>query len=195
MKLAQAGGTPNPGLAFGSTVAQRILDDRRNDPNAGDSGYVPSLARGRHRVDPDNPGQGFHAPFYGARSKGFAITKRHKLDKPPFGDGDNNEYVRALRQVRAKGITPELIETLPENLEDDERNPEETLIGIFWASTMIFRGTATRSGCHWARRIQTRGPTIKRRRPRTSRQAFRHTRRDTLHSVPPPCILRGSSTA
>jgi vanadium chloroperoxidase len=67
----------NKGHQFGLMIAQKILDDRKHDPDASDDGYAASMARGAHRPDPDNPGQGFHAPFYGARAKGFAITKRH----------------------------------------------------------------------------------------------------------------------
>ncbi len=126
--LANVGDTSNAGHSFGLTVAQKILDDRKNDPSANAGDYKPSLARGKHRVDPDNPGQGFDAPFYGARSKGFAITKRHELDPPPF---DNEEYLKALRQVRGKGIMPELTGTLPDDIE--ARTVDETLIGIFWA--------------------------------------------------------------
>lgn len=126
--LAGVGDTSNPGHKFGLIVAQKILEDRNNDPIANAGDYKPSLARGKHRVDPDNPGQGFDAPFYGARSKGFAITKRHELDAPPF---DNEEYLQALRQVRGKGIAPELTGTLPDNIE--ARTVDETLIGIFWA--------------------------------------------------------------
>jgi hypothetical protein len=126
-KLAEYGDVNNPGHQFGIKVGQEILDDRANDPSASDNGYEPSLKRGKHRVDPDNPGQGFHAPFYGEKSKGFAITKRHELDAPPF---DNSEYLKALRQVRVKGIAPELMGTLDG---DDIRTPEETVIGIYWA--------------------------------------------------------------
>ncbi len=126
--LAGAGDTSNPGHNFGLTVAQKILDDRKDDPRANSDGYVPSPARGKHRVDPDNPRQGFNAPFYGARSKGFAITDRHELEEPPF---DNDEYLMALRQVRGKGIAPELTGTLPDNIE--ARTVDQTLIGIFWA--------------------------------------------------------------
>jgi len=125
--LAGAGDPSNAGHVFGLAVAQAILADRAADPNAAFGGHVPSPARGRHRVDPDNPGQGFYAPFYGARSKGFAITARHELAAPPL---DNAEYERALRQVRGKGIAPELMGTLP--AASDARTPEETVIGTFW---------------------------------------------------------------
>lgn len=127
-KLAEQGDPSNPGHQFGLMVAQKILDDREDDPDASDAGYEPSDERGKHRVDPDNPTQRFNAPFYGAKSKGFAITKRHELSPPPF---DNNEYLKALRQVRGKGIAPELMGTLPNGI--DPRTADETLIGIFWA--------------------------------------------------------------
>ena len=60
--LAGAGNVADAGHGFGVLVAQAILDDRKDDPGAGATGYMPSPDRGRHRPDPDNPGQGFHAP-------------------------------------------------------------------------------------------------------------------------------------
>jgi hypothetical protein len=74
-KLEEFGGQSDPGFGFGETVARAILEDRDNDPGVGAEGYLPPMGRGGHRVDPDNPGQGFHGPFYGAGSKGFAITE------------------------------------------------------------------------------------------------------------------------
>jgi hypothetical protein len=115
------------GHQYGLTVAQAMLDDREDDPDASDDGYVASVARGRHRPDPDNP-QGFHAPFYGAGSKLFAVSARHELAKPPQpGDPD---YLSALQEVRAQGIAPELMETLPPNL--PRRTVNQTLRGIYW---------------------------------------------------------------
>lgn len=116
------------GRAFGSAVAKAILADRKGDPDASDLGYAPSNARGAHRVDPDNPAQGFHAPFYGARSRCFGVSKRHCLDAPPRTE--TKEYENALREVRGKGIAPELMGTLPEGIA--ARTPHETLIGIYW---------------------------------------------------------------
>lgn len=101
--FAAAGDTTNAGHAFGEAVAQAILDDRMNDPDAGAGSYKPSLKRGRHRPDPDNPGQSFHAAFYGAKSKGFAITDRYELKKPPL---DNNEYNKALREDQPRHRQP-----------------------------------------------------------------------------------------
>ncbi|HEV2736924.1 MAG TPA: hypothetical protein VGV85_18935 [Longimicrobiaceae bacterium] len=129
-QLAQHGDPSDPGHGYGAQVAQLLLAERAGDPDNDSTGYAPAPDRFRHRPDPDNPGQGFLAPFYGSRSKGFAITARHEIDAPPRGNG---EYERALREVRAKGIQPELMGTLPEKFEVDPRTPEETAIGIYWA--------------------------------------------------------------
>jgi vanadium chloroperoxidase len=128
LNLAGAGDPSNPGHLFGIAVAQAILADRAEDPGAGSPGYIPFPDRGKHRPDPDNPGQGFHGAVYGAQSKGFAVTQRFELAPPPF---DNDEYRNALREVRGKGIALELMGTLPDNIPG--RTVDETLAGIFWA--------------------------------------------------------------
>ena len=122
----------NPSFGFGVTVANALLTARANDMDARDAGYRTSPNRGRHRVDPDNPGQGFHAPFYGAQTRGFAITSRHGLSSPPFSNGTSPKYLQALRDVRARGIRPDLMGTLTDTLFDDRRTPAETVVGIFW---------------------------------------------------------------
>ncbi|WP_194838153.1 vanadium-dependent haloperoxidase [Nocardia sp. XZ_19_369] len=125
------------GLAFGRLVAERILADRADDPDASGAGYQPSPERFHHRVDPFNPGQGFHGPFYGARSKLFSASERHRNAPPP--DGDGAEYLETQRIVRVTGIAPDLLGTLPsfliEGLPPDRqrRTEERTLIGLFWA--------------------------------------------------------------
>ena len=117
------------GQTFGRAVALAMLADRSGDPGAGDSGHVASLLPYRHRVDPANPGQPYHAPFYGAGSKCFAVTERFGLDAPPkLG---TPEYDKAHKQVRGKGIAPELMGTLPNS--HAKRTVDETLIGIYWA--------------------------------------------------------------
>lgn len=121
-----------PSFNFGRNVANTLLAARRDDMDARDDGYRTSTARGRHRVDPNNPGQGFHAPYYGAQTRGFAITVRHGLGAPPFANGTNPEYLQALRDVRARGIRPDLTGTLPDALFDNRRSPDDTLTGIFW---------------------------------------------------------------
>lgn len=132
LKHAHAG-LKEPGLQkghqFGLKVARKILDDRKGDPGASDNGYAASVARGVHRPDPDNPNQGFHAPFYGAGSRLFAVTKRHELAAPP--QPGTADYTSALQQVRGKGVKPELAGTLPDD--SPHRKVEETLIGVYWA--------------------------------------------------------------
>lgn len=131
LRHAQAGLQGNglqEGHEFGLLVAQRILEKRQDDPSASDDGYAASVARGAHRPDPDNPGQGFHAPFYGANSRCLAVTNRHELKAPP--QVGSSEYLNALRQVRGKGIAPELMGTLPTTL--SPRTANETLVGIYW---------------------------------------------------------------
>jgi vanadium chloroperoxidase len=85
------------------------------------------MARGRHRVDPDNPDQGYHAPFYGAKSKCFAVTNRHELLEPP--QPGTPAYNSAFQEVRGRGIKPELMGTVDSNT---RRTGDQTLIGIYW---------------------------------------------------------------
>lgn len=124
-------GTPTQvadGESYGTTVGQALLAERATDPNADSTGHVPSSEPGHHRVDPDDPNQGFHAPIYGARAKCFAAQRRHGLDKPPMLT--DNEYRQALKQVRAKGISPALEASVPPG---QRRTQDETHIGLFWA--------------------------------------------------------------
>lgn len=133
------GSTPSSAFQLGVSVANELLRIRANDPGAGADNYMVSMNRYRHRVDPDNPRQGFHAPFYGFRSRVFAVSERYKLAAPPRSAGSNSDsafnkkYISSLKQVRAKGIRPDLTATLPTALFNKRRSPDETLIGIFWA--------------------------------------------------------------
>jgi hypothetical protein len=124
----------DPSFVFGEAVGQALLDLRANDMDSRSCGYMPSNDRGRHRVDPENPNQGFDSPFYGAQTRTFAVRRRHDLDPPPFGNGGDSDYLKALRDVRARGIRPDLTGTLPETppLFDKRRTPDQTLIGIYW---------------------------------------------------------------
>jgi membrane-associated phospholipid phosphatase len=113
---------------FGRAVGDHIIDRlaiKAGEPGAGDRGYSASFAYGRHREDPDNPGQGFHAPFYGATAARIAVSKNHELDEPPYPDTNPTAYERALVEVIEKGGAPTLRST--------ERTPEETLVGTYWA--------------------------------------------------------------
>ena len=115
------------GTAFGKQVAAAILADRAGDPSASDAGYVAPVHAAAHQRDPDNA-QGFHAPFYGGMSKCFAVSARHGLASPPMpGDA---AYLRALKEVRGKGIAPELMGTVPNGY--PRRTVTEKMIGVYW---------------------------------------------------------------
>ncbi len=124
------------GVSFGELVADLILTDRANDPDASEvdgvtgTTYVAKTANGKHRKDPDNPGQPYHAPFFGKNAKCFSVTTRHSLDAPPPPTINQSEYTDALDEVRHKGIAPELMGTLPNAAE--KRTEDETVIGIYW---------------------------------------------------------------
>lgn len=125
--------TNNASYLFGAVVGGKLLSLRANDMDARDAGYRVSPNRGRHRVDPDNPGQGFDSPYFGAQNRGFAISTRHGLSAPPFSNGTDARYLQALRDVRARGIRPDLTATLPDALLARRRTAQETLTGIYWA--------------------------------------------------------------
>lgn len=127
LKLAQVGGVLTPGFDFGLLVAEQMLMDRAGDPGASDTGYISPTVHTGHRPDPDNPSQGYHAPFYGSGSKCFAVTVRHLLAPPP--QPGSSAYTRALRQVRGQGVAPELMGTVPSN---SRRTVDQTLIGVYW---------------------------------------------------------------
>lgn len=123
----------DPSFGFGADVAKTLLILRANDLDGRSCGYKFSNDRGRHRVDPDNPDQGFDSPFYGAQNRGFAISTRHSVSAPPFANGLAAKYLQALVQVRQKGIKPELSAKLPVALFNNRRIPVETLIGEYWS--------------------------------------------------------------
>ena len=114
---------------FGVRVAREHLADRGKDPGVSDAQYSASMAKPNHRPDPQNPGQGFHAPHYGRDSKCFAVKDRHELNAPPVPG--QPAYLSALRQVRGKGIAPELTGTLPSG--SAARSNDETVAGLYWA--------------------------------------------------------------
>jgi hypothetical protein len=124
---------PDGSFKFGQKVGEALLALRAGDMDARSDGYKFSMKRGRHRVDPDNPGQGFYSPFYGAQTRCFAVSTRHALHSPPFNAGFNTKYLQALKDVRARGIRPDLTATLPDALFANRRNGRDTLMGIYWA--------------------------------------------------------------
>jgi hypothetical protein len=129
----EAAGLAGPGVSagqeYGLAVAKEMLSDRSADPPVTAVGYASSLAFGHHRPDPANPKQGYHAPMYGAKSKCFAVSARHGLASPSTLSAA--EILNSIRQVRGKGIAPELMGALP--AASVKRNVNETLVGIYWA--------------------------------------------------------------
>jgi Vanadium chloroperoxidase N-terminal domain len=115
--------------AHGGAVAGAILADRATDPDPF-RGYEPLTGPGEHRVDPANPDQGYYGAYVGA-TRPFALRRgsSYELDAPP-GLG-STEYLRALREVRGKGILPELAGTVSDVA--DLRTAHETILGYFWA--------------------------------------------------------------
>jgi vanadium chloroperoxidase len=126
---------PTSYFAFGVQVGEAMVALRREDMDGRSCGYMASRDRGRHRVDPDNPGQGFDSPYYGAQTRTFAVTTRHGLSSPPQVNNATTsaKYLAALKDVRTRGIRPDLTGTLPETLFKRRRTSSETLIGIYWA--------------------------------------------------------------
>ena len=116
-------------IAFGVEVANALLADRGGDPGAGATGHVHSQKPGRHRPDPVAQHASSHAPWYGASAKLFATPTRLSLDPPPAKG--SRDYNKALKQVRGKGVAPELMGTLPAAYA--KRTTDETMIGLFWA--------------------------------------------------------------
>jgi hypothetical protein len=121
----------NAGHSFGQKVASEILKLRCKDPNAKDDGYSSYPSHGKHRPDPCQPKQGYHGPFYGAKSNLFSCSTRFALDPPPAPLDSNTDYKKALIQVRGKGISLELMGTLPA-IGYEKRTVNETLVGVFW---------------------------------------------------------------
>lgn len=99
-----SGAGTSDGHQFGLAVAQAMLALRATDPSLDDNGYAAPTARGRHRPDPANPGQGFHAPKYGAYAPCFATNTRHTLLPPP--QPGSLGYEEALTEVRGEGRDP-----------------------------------------------------------------------------------------
>lgn len=115
---------------LGEAVADALYAQRARDPRSDAGAYAPGTGRGCHRPDPDHPDQGFHAAEYGHAAL-FAAGQRFELARPPSPSHREADYVQALRQVRAKGIRPDLTATLPAGTAP--RTPDETLMGVYWA--------------------------------------------------------------
>jgi hypothetical protein len=121
--LGASGSLVNDGVEWGHRVALAMLDDRRNDgSDAPNTFYAPSSEPGRHRVDPQSPGQGFLGPQWG-KVKPFGVAKlttRFPGSPPP--KLDSKAYADSFAEVKQKGA-----------LRGSTRTTAETTIGLFWA--------------------------------------------------------------
>lgn len=122
--------TDSASTQLGEAVADALYALRARDPRSDAGAYAPKTQPGRHRPDPDHPDQGIHAAEYGHAAL-FAAGERFELADPPSLGHRPADYVQALRQVRAKGIRPDLTATLITG--DAPRTPDETLMGVYWA--------------------------------------------------------------
>ncbi|OYW23526.1 MAG: hypothetical protein B7Z55_03465, partial [Planctomycetales bacterium 12-60-4] len=93
------------GLLIGAEVAQNILALRSGDivDPADLPDYVPTGAPGNHDVDPNNPGQGFISPGFGAVPP-FGVPDITVFRAPPPPALDSMEYADAFNEVKALGI-------------------------------------------------------------------------------------------
>ena len=122
---APGGGLANPSYKYGVLVGQGLLANLNLDPKhvARSGAYQEKKERGKHRLDPANPNQGYHGPCYGDEAPVLAAKCRHELDLPPAPG--TPLYNAAVKEVSGKGRSP--------YQNGVTRTPTETLQGIFWA--------------------------------------------------------------
>jgi hypothetical protein len=109
------------GREQGNKVAEALLNLRQNDGAYAGSPYIPSQVPGKHRPDPQNPGQGFLTPNWG-KVKPFGITTADAFVATPPPALNSARYEQDFNDVKEKGA-----------LTSSTRTPEETTIGLFWA--------------------------------------------------------------
>lgn len=117
------------GEDYGRKVALALLKARQGDGADNKNPYVPSMAPGKHRVDPHHSGQGYHGAYWGSvtpfasnppNDPSYTITPP-PVGSPPYkkaynGTGPNDFGVYELGRV-----------------DSTKRTPEQTEIGIFWS--------------------------------------------------------------
>lgn len=111
-----------------------FLNHRQSCPGAGDGGYSHQPARPHHRPDPDNPTQGFHSPFYGARSKCFAVASRHDLDDPRLLARTANETLNGVNSDNHATVLPRHARSFPEDFWQmiEENGRSRVYLGVHW---------------------------------------------------------------
>ncbi len=110
------------GLAWGHLVAEKILEDRKNDgSDISNELYAPSAEPYRHRPDPLTPKQGFLGPLWG-NVKPFGFNDIKASITPLPDPLSLPEYAADFNEVLIKGVN-----------QGGTRTPGETTIGLFWA--------------------------------------------------------------
>ena len=123
-KFCSMHGSDESAHRFGSAVARAVIDLRKDDGAFPEppADHMDSAARGRHREDPLNSGQGLHGARYGF-VRPFAVSTFHALTKYPLLD--SAKYLADLAEVKTKGVTT------TSNM--NTRTADETVQGTFWA--------------------------------------------------------------
>ena len=125
MSMLPGAGDPDieAGLTWGRTVAAKMLADRTGDGSqVSDDQYAPSGEPGRHRVDPQNPGQKFLGPLWG-KVKPFGINNLTTVvpGAPPPAL-NSAAYATNYNAVKTLGV-----------LSGGTRTVSQTTKGLFWA--------------------------------------------------------------
>ncbi len=117
----------NKGVELGQRVAAAVLAARADDGSDAPMSYTPTdpPGPGFHQVDPNNPGQGFHAPQWGSVTP-FVIDSVDDFPTPPPPALDSDDYAFACLELLMLGgdgsaSSPTI------------RTDEQTEIGIYWA--------------------------------------------------------------
>jgi hypothetical protein len=120
------------GMAWGQTVAQKILQARAEDGTTGTANFQPSEKPGRWRPTPPLF-RSFTLPHWG-NVKPFALKSCSQFRPPPPPDIRSAAYAVDLEIVKQYG-----------GRDSEIRTEEQTLIAAFWSDDL---GTATPPG-HW----------------------------------------------
>jgi hypothetical protein len=112
-------GADDAAFRFGQRVADAVLLTRTSEVTDGDADHAASPARGSHRVDPYNSGQGYLGVRFG-RNPTMAVTTFHAQAAPPaIGTALYGKHYKEVLENGAK-VTA-------------KRTPEETMVGLYWA--------------------------------------------------------------
>jgi hypothetical protein len=112
------------GLEVGQTVAEHLLQVRRDDGATDEKPHSPSDLPGHHRVDPLNPNQGFLTPGWG-KVQPFVVHSSAQFRAPAPPAIDSPEYASAYDEVQRLGGDGVHTPT--------ERTAAQTVIGLYWA--------------------------------------------------------------